>query len=147
MMGLSWTRYSQTENWSQHQVLILDQIGCLQEIYAWGDLAFVGGSFKDKVHSVMEPLAAGLPVMVGPHHNNNREALHFQNVHVHGYPAVSVVHSSQDVTQNLKELAQYFLKNSRPNSWPEIQKSLRQRVHEKSGATSKLVDQIESLSR
>ena len=54
--------YSNTETWRQ-PVLILDQIGILAELYTWGTAAFVGGSFKKQVHSVMEPLAAGLPVV------------------------------------------------------------------------------------
>lgn len=77
--GLSFQRYSAGGSWKS-SVLIVDQIGILQEIYTWGTLAFVGGSFKDKVHSVMEPLCVGLPVLLGPYHQNNREALHFQHV-------------------------------------------------------------------
>lgn len=71
-------RYSQLSKSSHWQILILDQVGILAEVYQYGRIAFVGGSFKNKVHSVMEPLAAGLPVLVGPFYQNNREALHFR---------------------------------------------------------------------
>ena len=60
--------------------MIVDQIGILAELYTWGQAAFVGGSFRKQVHSVMEPLACGIPVAVGPFHQNNREALEFQQV-------------------------------------------------------------------
>lgn len=71
--------YSENKSWTS-PVLIVDQIGILAELYAWGTAAFVGGSFRKQVHSVMEPLACGLPVCVGPFHQNNREALEFQDI-------------------------------------------------------------------
>lgn len=73
-------RYSQAESWIKNEVLIVDQVGLLAELYQWASLAFVGGSFRAKIHSVMEPLATGLPVLVGPFHTNNREAVQFQQI-------------------------------------------------------------------
>lgn len=61
-------------------VLIVDSVGLLAELYRLGDVAFVGGSFRKTVHSVMEPLAAGCLTIVGPLHTNNREAIEFQTV-------------------------------------------------------------------
>lgn len=77
-LGLSYCLYSTAVTWHHEDVLIIDQVGVLAEIYTWGSFAFVGGSFRKQVHSVMEPLAAGLPVIVGPYHHNNREALVFK---------------------------------------------------------------------
>lgn len=89
--GRRCVRYSQAKEWSEGGVLLLDQIGVLAELYAWGRVAFVGGSFKKQVHSVMEPLAAGSAVLVGPHHLNNREALNFRDVALHGEALVTSV--------------------------------------------------------
>ncbi len=61
-------------------VLIVDKYGYLFQLYSWARLTFVGGSFKSKVHSVMEPLSFFKPVCVGPLHENNREALEFGKV-------------------------------------------------------------------
>lgn len=57
--------------------LIVNAVGFLAEIYQMGNLAFVGGSFVSKVHSLLEPLAAGIPVIVGPHFRNQPEAESF----------------------------------------------------------------------
>jgi 3-deoxy-D-manno-octulosonic-acid transferase len=65
-------------------VLIVDSVGLLAELYRLGDVAFVGGSFRKTVHSVMEPLAAGCLTIVGPLHTNNREAIEFQTVPASG---------------------------------------------------------------
>ena len=58
-------------------VLILDQIGFLADAYRFSQISFVGGSFKTKVHSVMEPLCAGNTVIIGPYYKNNPEAVQF----------------------------------------------------------------------
>ncbi len=69
---------SQWKYWKKGEVLLVDQMGLLAEIYPWADFAFVGGSFHRKVHSVMEPLAAGCIGFVGPKHMNNAEAMEFK---------------------------------------------------------------------
>jgi 3-deoxy-D-manno-octulosonic-acid transferase len=102
--GLSCGRYSQLTSWQQQDVLLVDEIGILAELYAWGTLAFVGGSFKKQVHSVMEPLAAGLPVLVGPFHANNREALHFKNIQIAGIPVVQEAHGPTEMNDKLQKL-------------------------------------------
>lgn len=60
-------------------VFIVDKVGYLADLYRYAELAFVGGSFKEKVHSVMEPLCCGLPTIVGPHFQNNPEAVRYLN--------------------------------------------------------------------
>jgi 3-deoxy-D-manno-octulosonic-acid transferase len=60
-------------------VLLIDKIGFLADCYRFADFAFVGGSFKDKVHSVMEPLCCGLKVAVGPFFKNSPEAVKYHN--------------------------------------------------------------------
>ena len=56
------------------QVLLIDRIGLLANLYALGGLAFVGGGFGPGVHSVLEPAAHGCAVCFGPHHVNSLEA-------------------------------------------------------------------------
>lgn len=50
--------------------LIVDTVGMLAELYGEGDLAYVGGGLAGKgLHSVVEPAAAGLPVLFGARHD------------------------------------------------------------------------------
>ena len=102
--GLTSCKYSSATRWNQEDVLIIDQIGILAELYTWGSFSFVGGSFKKQVHSVMEPLAAGLPVLVGPYHQNNREALVFKAKQIAGIPMVTEVHDSEDLAAKISVL-------------------------------------------
>jgi 3-deoxy-D-manno-octulosonic-acid transferase len=56
-------------------VVIIDRVGVLGEIYAMADVAFVGGGFHSAgLHSVLEPAAYGAPVLFGPQHENSRDA-------------------------------------------------------------------------
>lgn len=56
-------------------VIAVDRLGVLGELYGLGSVAFVGGGFhRAGLHSVIEPAAYGLPVMFGPGHQMSREA-------------------------------------------------------------------------
>ena len=60
---------------SHKRIIIVDTVGVLAELYAYADIAFVGGSFIPGVHNVMEPAIMGIPVLFGPKHENSFEAL------------------------------------------------------------------------
>jgi 3-deoxy-D-manno-octulosonic-acid transferase len=56
-------------------VVVVDRVGVLGDLYALGSAAFVGGGFHNVgLHSVLEPAAFGIPVVFGPRHRNSREA-------------------------------------------------------------------------
>ncbi|MDE2662634.1 MAG: hypothetical protein OXI39_06475 [Gemmatimonadota bacterium] len=51
-------------------VVVFDEVGRLAELYAAGDVAYVGGGLGGTgLHNVLEPAAAGLPVVFGPRHD------------------------------------------------------------------------------
>lgn len=54
--------------------LIMDQVGLLAELYRFSQLTFVGGSFKSKVHNVLEPAAYHNAIITGPFIQNSFEA-------------------------------------------------------------------------
>jgi len=57
------------------ELLLVDRVGVLADLYACADLAYVGGGFGNAgLHSVVEPAALGVPVLFGPRHGNAREA-------------------------------------------------------------------------
>lgn len=91
-------RFSRLSN-GRHplSVVIVDSVGMLAELYLLGDIAFVGGSFRKTVHSVMEPLAAGCLTLVGPLHTNNREAIEFQSIQDHSISFVGAACTSADL--------------------------------------------------
>jgi 3-deoxy-D-manno-octulosonic-acid transferase len=56
-------------------VVLVDRVGVLGDLYAVADIAYVGGGFhRAGLHSVLEPAAFGVPVLFGPLHGNSRDA-------------------------------------------------------------------------
>lgn len=104
--GLTPVRYSAPHGLDEPKAcLIVDQVGILAELYLKGRWAFVGGSFRKTVHSVMEPLAAGCVTFVGPLHTNNREAIAFQDfkiINEIGY--VTQVNDAGDLIEKIRAL-------------------------------------------
>ncbi|MFL2546933.1 MAG: 3-deoxy-D-manno-octulosonic acid transferase [Candidatus Rariloculaceae bacterium] len=59
-------------------ILIVDTVGELRSLYSAADIAFVGGSLKNRGshkggHNLMEPAIAGIPILFGPYHYSFRE--------------------------------------------------------------------------
>lgn len=57
-------------------VVLVDRVGVLGDLYALAHVAFVGGGFHSAgLHSVLEPAAFGAPVLFGPRHTASRDAM------------------------------------------------------------------------
>src|SRR5881409_2655786 len=68
-------RLSQVEPTSSAPVIVVDRVGILADLYALGDVAFVGGGHhRAGLHSVLEPAVFGVPVVIGPRWENSRDA-------------------------------------------------------------------------
>jgi 3-deoxy-D-manno-octulosonic-acid transferase len=60
---------------STADVVVVDRVGVLGDLYALATAAFVGGGFHSAgLHSVIEPAAYGAPVLFGPRHSTSRDA-------------------------------------------------------------------------
>lgn len=72
---LSHIRFSLMKNYNNEQVIIVDSIGILVSLYYYAAVAYVGGSFKQGIHNVLEASVYGIPVLFGPKITNSQEAL------------------------------------------------------------------------
>lgn len=60
---------------SDADVVLVDRVGVLGDLYALASVAYVGGGFHSAgLHSVLEPAAFGVPVLFGPRFANSRDA-------------------------------------------------------------------------
>ena len=60
-------------------LLVVDKVGILAALYGAGMMAYVGGGFRRAgLHSVLEPAAWGLPVVMGPNWRESRDAVLLQ---------------------------------------------------------------------
>ena len=56
-------------------MLLIDRVGILPTVYGAGRMAYVGGAIGSRgIHSVLEPAAWGIPVVVGPRWDYSRDA-------------------------------------------------------------------------
>lgn len=62
------------EDLKDADVFIIDTIGILTQIYAYADIAYVGGAFKTGLHNILEPATYGTPVVIGPKFSKFQEA-------------------------------------------------------------------------
>lgn len=81
------------------RLIVVEKLGILADLYREAHLAYVGGGFGQGVHSVLEPAAAGLPVLLGPRHLKSREAGELV-----GDGGARVVHGREDLKRMLEEL-------------------------------------------
>lgn len=70
-------RYSQatSEDISQADVLIIDSIGILSNLYQYAYLAYIGGAFGKGLHNILEAATFGKPVIFGPNYDKFKEAV------------------------------------------------------------------------
>lgn len=135
-LGIRFQKYSEIQSWDPQAVLLIDQVGILADLYAWSDYCFVGGSMNRSVHSVMEPLAQGNLVFVGPKHSNNREALTFKRLDVRGSFAVQSIRNSKELLSKFQHIRQ---------TWSsDHQLDLKLAVKQKSGASELVTKWVEN---
>ncbi len=57
------------------RVLIIDNIGLLSSLYAYGKIAYIGGGFGAGIHNTLEAATYGMPVIFGPKYAKFQEAI------------------------------------------------------------------------
>lgn len=62
---------------SESNLLIIDSIGMLSKLYRFGTINYVGGGFNKVVHSLLEPMAYGKPILIGKNIEKSAEAQRF----------------------------------------------------------------------
>ena len=72
----TWCLLSDINRYAGEQIIIVDSIGKLLPLYASAHVAYIGGSFGEGIHNVLEAAVFGVPVVFGPRHYNSQEPLH-----------------------------------------------------------------------
>ncbi len=130
-------RYSQISNLksqiSNHQTLIIDNIGILSSLYQYGDIAYIGGGFGAGIHNTLEAAAFGLPVIFGPKYSKFKEA--------HDLIALKAGFSIEDET-GLKAITDTLVNNEA--FYNTASENMVDYVKEHTGATKEIVDYINS---
>jgi 3-deoxy-D-manno-octulosonic-acid transferase len=92
-------RFSALNEYNGERVIVVDSVGVLLILYAYAQIAYVGGSFRQGIHNVLEAAVYGIPVLFGPRHRNSHEPLML----VEGGGAF-VVNDSEELHRTLENL-------------------------------------------
>jgi 3-deoxy-D-manno-octulosonic-acid transferase len=117
------------------QVLIIDNYGMLTRLYYYATVCLVGGGFGgDGVHNVLEAAVYGKPIIIGPVYDKFIEA-------------VDLIENGGCLeVENALELEDTMNELLNPNNplYQESAKAAKEYVYSKSGATKKILDQIQA---
>ena len=120
-------------NLSQTDVIVIDTVGLLAQLYQLGDVAFVGGSFHGSVHNVMEPAAMAKPILFGPTIHNAYEAGILKT-----RGAAQLVNNAEEMTEVLTSLLPDAAKRRRMGHIG------KQTIEENLGASERTLSHIKS---
>jgi 3-deoxy-D-manno-octulosonic-acid transferase len=127
-------RFSHLNNYNGERVIIVDSIGILLTLYTYADIAFVGGSFKQNIHNILEAAVYGVPVLFGPKIENSQESYQL------------LKKGSGILIRNKKEAYRQFRTLFNDD---KLRKSLGKisynYVHENLGATEKILKEIHKV--
>lgn len=142
--GLPWVRRSAAPDPrdAQAAAILLDTIGELPSIYSLASIVFVGGSIAQTGgHNILEPAAAGVPVVVGPHTYN------FQSIVESFAKAGAIVQlermSDSATIVELTDVIVELLGDEKRRR--QLAKSAQQLMNENRGATQRTLASIHSL--
>lgn len=96
---LTHIRFSELVNYGGESCIIVDSVGILMSLYQHAHIAYVGGSFGHGVHNVLEPAAYGVPIIIGPVHENSQEAMVLVS-----RGAIIVGHNEAEMTRQIELL-------------------------------------------
>lgn len=130
-----YSQLEQIQNFHQYKVLIINNIGLLSSLYAYGKIAFIGGGFqKGGIHNVLEPAVFGLPVVFGP-------------VYIKFVEAATLVNKQLCFpVNNDNECKNIFTRlSTNENYYQTLHQSLLQFVQQNIGATNKVFGYAEKV--
>lgn len=116
-------RYSEwgTRKNKDKNILIIDNIGLLKNLYSYAWLSIIGGGFKGRLHNVLEPVAHGVPVICGSRTKRYPEAEILESIGVLAriepqsdafLESIAFFEKEENYVRSKKNAKNYILKNS-----------------------------------
>ncbi len=123
---ISCQNYSRLNKLSE--VIIVNQIGILAELYGCCDATLIGGGFKQGTHNIVEPAIYHIPMVSGHITHTDREAYYFEKNDVLA------------TVKNAEELSVWW--NHCLNKNEENEVNIDRLLKENLGATQRIIDYI-----
>ncbi len=115
---------------SSADILVVDSIGQLAQLYSICDIAFIGGGLHYRVHNVLEPSCFGLPSAFGPLFDTSKEAIEL------------VANELATVVIDESELYSWWIKMAENLYREAIKVKIVSHVNNLGGATARIVEDL-----
>lgn len=116
-------------------VVIVDRIGVLADLYALATAAYVGGGFHAAgLHSVVEPAVFHAPTLIGPRHDASRDAVTMRDA-----GGITVVPNATAIASTLQQLFES------PDARERMSHALADVVSRELGAVSRSFEIVRTL--
>lgn len=119
------------ESVTNADILIIDTMGMLSQIYQYAHIAYVGGGFGAGIHNILEAAAYSIPVVFGPRYQKFDEAVSL----IASGGAFSINNSRE-----LLDIAQKLMNNN--DEYQKVSAACSVFVKQNIGATDKILTHI-----
>jgi 3-deoxy-D-manno-octulosonic-acid transferase len=126
--------YTSGKNVEFAEILIIDTIGILSQLYRYGTAAYIGGGFNDGIHNTLEALVYKIPVAFGPNHHKFVEATETLKLNIS---------KETDTTDNLFLFFDKVISDE--NYSLTLNKEIKSYMQSKSGATTKILAELNTI--
>lgn len=129
-------RYSDTVSdlqLKEARLLIIDNIGLLSSIYAYANIAYIGGGFGAGIHNILEAAVFKIPVLFGANYHKFKEAQDLIKSEV-----AFEIKSAEDVLELLQQAKKSSFKIA-------LAKKAQQYILEQQGATTLIIKHLEGV--
>ncbi len=118
------------------EVMIMDRIGLLSSLYYYGYVNYVGGSFSEGLHNLLEPAVFGTPVLFGKDKTNIKYLEAMGLIEEGGAFEIS---GPDELARTMHELS------GESSRYREAGDRAREYVESHAGATEKIVSSLEFI--
>ena len=126
--------YTNPKNIETSDILLIDTIGILSQLYRYGTAAYIGGGFNDGIHNISEALVYNIPVVFGTNHHKFIEASETLQL---------------GLSKEIKNEGDLFLFLDKiiadENYRKQLSEEIKKYMQGKSGATTKILSELNSI--
>jgi 3-deoxy-D-manno-octulosonic-acid transferase len=131
---VNYTLYTNPINIDKADVLIIDTIGVLSQLYRYATATYIGGGFNDGIHNILETLVYNVPVAFGTNHHKFVEATE------------TLQFGISKVVSNEGDLFLFFDKIIADENYRnKLSTEIKNYMQNKSGATEKILGELKAI--
>lgn len=129
---LKYSVFEQNQIYNNEKIILVDSIGKLFDLYSLGDCAYIGGSFKQGVHNIMEPAVFNIPIITGPVFRNSNEANELNEKKL-----LYIINNTMEFYNTIIEIY-----NKNEDEKNKFESKISEYIHTKTGASKRIFNDI-----